>query len=618
MIESLENPGLPERDAQAEKLVTFLDKIKAKETFNTEANKREFIENMSFEEFKEWLQRLNGILRDIPINDRGFHDQDVMLEPNPELSGTFRALMPESVTEYTPKLEDKEDLLGELFTLVQDMANRDCVMTDIATLVSAGVNAIHSFDDGNGRTSRLLHFLLTTNYSGDPDQIHNLKNLLGEKGRIFLNIDPSCAKEATVDFIFSNILKIDTSDKNTPTSLSEFIIRGNGEEMEDLLKENIPPEFIDAFQKHIIGDGSELGFFAVYEFLKEKDELDQVAYPIHENGQLEYTLLRIADLVRFLKPEEYREILDRYWKMKKLSVSILMNSLSNPQNYVLEGTRGVDIQKGQTIKDYFIRELDRKQKVTSLEVNHENIGQIWAEKDTLPFSTETISQQEMQVLSEINSELKKLMDREKAERESLNFDFDKAQKLLTEETNKITQQYIGKSERPLPPEAISLIYEAKKRIFAPVIELSKKYLAQTTSYFDSLNIWQHKFTTRNGDSTKSEEELADTDSLYYVTKSGQSLRIKKYDLITNGLSQSIQPFMEKIFFIGEEQTSSDIPETGRSVVEYYTDEFISDQNNADNKEFKSRIRKYEKEGRTIYLNPVDGHMHRGYQIHQIL
>jgi hypothetical protein len=616
MSESIENPSVPEREIQAEKLVTFLDKIKAKEVFDGETNKREFIKNMSFEEFKEWLQRLNGILRDIPTNDRGFHDQDVILAPNPKLSGTFQGLYLETI--YTPKLEDKEDLLGEMFTLVQDMANRDCDMTDIAILVSAGVNAIHVFDDGNGRTSRLLNFLLTTDYTGEQEQIHTLRNLLGEKGRLFLNIDPSCASDATVDYMFSNVLKIDVSNKSTPTSLSKFFIGENGKAMEDILKEKIPAEFLDDFQKHIIEEGSELGFFAVYEYLKEKGVLDQVTSPILEDGQLKFTQLRIMNLVKFLKHDDYKELLDRYWKMKKLSVSILMNSLSNPQNYILEGTRGVNVQKGQTIKDCFIRELDRKQKGTSMEVNHENIDLIWTQKDTLPFSTETISQQEMLALSKINLELKKIADQEKAERESLNFDYDKAQKLLLEETNKITQQFIGTPDRPLPPKAIKLVYEAKKRIFAPIIELYRKYLTQTISYLDNLTIWQHKFTTRNEDSTKSEEELADTDSLYYVTKSGQSLRIKKYDLIKNWLSQSIQPFMEKIFFTGEDQASSDIPETRRYVVEYYTDEFISDQTKADATEFKSRIRKYEKDGKTIYLNPIDGHMHRGYPINRIL
>jgi hypothetical protein len=103
-----------------------------------------------------------------------------------------------------------------------------------------------------------------------------------------------------------------------------------------------------------------------------------------------------------------------------------------------------------------------------------------------------------------------------------------------------------------------------------------------------------------------------------MTKTDQALRLRKYALIEEGLAGAIEPFTEKIFFENAEGGTTEKPEMGERVVEYVTDEFISAQKGETGQEFRSRIRRYENNGKIVYLNPVDSHMHRGYEVRRIL
>ena len=102
------------------------------------------------------------------------------------------------------------------------------------------------------------------------------------------------------------------------------------------------------------------------------------------------------------------------------------------------------------------------------------------------------------------------------------------------------------------------------------------------------------------------------------------LRLRRYALLKDGLSGSIEPFTEKVFFIDKQYESRNDPAKitdevteGHYVREFITDEFREAQNDPTAKKFTSRIRRYEKDGKVIYLNPVDGHRHRGQKVYKI-
>lgn len=619
---AVESPKRPEdRNEQAGKLVTFLGRVKADQIFNSVDNKRQFFENLSFEEFRVWLQRVNGLLRDIPLVRRYFDGADVALVPNPALDNALDGLTGGRPTEYPPRAQDKEDLLKEMFSLSQDMVKKGAAMEDVALLLSAGINAIHLFIDGNGRTSRLVNFLLQSNYSGAPEQIVYLTKLLGENGRLFINVDPGEADHSIWDYMYTYALDIHEDDPTKPPYLTKGGI--TDDELDKLIQEKIPTEIRADFKRHIFGD-SPFGFFAIYSFFKTKGALDEVLTPFTRDGQLIATSLAQGKVLQYLSPQDAKEILETYWDYKKRSVSILLNALAHPEAYKIPG-RLNKRTKGRTIKEVYLEKIDGAYNRSFLEVNHESISEIWSERETLPFTTDTFSKDEMQRLCDLRSKLKELIEKETQERLALGFDFEKAAAELQTATEEIVKEDLPveedvKSElRPsLSEEALQRIYEAQKRIYEPVSDISKKYLERVIALLDGEDMWLYKFTTRNDRSEVTEAEKQNTDSIYYVTKSRQSLRLRQHDLLKDGMAGVVQPFMEKIFFIDDNANVVDEPVMGKGLFEYATDEFAKAQDERHASEFVSRIRRYDKDGKIVYLNPVDGHIHKGYEIHSRL
>jgi predicted CopG family antitoxin len=634
MPKKFENiPQTIERSERADYLVDFFDRINADHVLGSEETKREFIKNISFEDFKGWVVRVNGMLRSIPIKERSLDGKDVALVPNPDqVSKLETAFLGERKPEYPPREADKEELLKEMFELAQKMEAQGASLYDIALLFSVGINAVHPFEDGNGRTSRLLNYLVNTDYTGTKEQADFLKKLLGEKGRLLINIDPGDAKDAVTNYILCNQLNIGPEDRNLPKNLGQTYSK---KEVQEKMKEKVPQEILPNFQRYILDEEDDFGFFAVYSFLKKKGKINDFLSPVkNREGIIRRTDLSITDLAEKLEPDEFSEILEEYWQIKKDSVSILMHAIAEPNKFKIEKRRYEWIQ-GETIKENFLASLDKSYLTSFKEVNMENIEEIWTEKDKLPFSADKISSEEMRRLSEINIKLGELKEQEKNERAALGFDFEKAdrefgvaeqdvQAMRSKEFSR--EDSTAKIEHDKQLEIMQKqLYETKRRIYEPVIDLENRYLEKVIQFLDSLDIWETKFTTRDENRFGSEEEKEATDSIYYVTKSGQSLRIRKYSLLKDGLSGSIEPFMEKIFYIDNQYENfrnranvSEQVEKGLFVMEYTTDEFQEAQNNFATQEFMSRVKRYEKDGKIIYLNPVDGYRHRGYSVNRIL
>jgi hypothetical protein len=633
MPEKFENiPQTIERGERADYLVDFLDRINAENILSSEETKREFVKNISFEDFNGWIVRVNGMLRSIPIKERSLDGKDVALVPDPgQVSELEKAVVGERKPEYPPREADKEELLKEMFKLAQKMEAQGASLQDIALLFSSGINAIHPFMDGNGRTSRLLNYLVNTDYTGSKEQADFLKKLLGEKGRLLVNIDPGDAKDSVTNYILCNQLNIDPENRNLPRELSQ----ANSKEVEEKIKEKVPQEVLPSFERYILDEEDDFGFFAVYSFLQKKGRVNDFLNPVkNREGVIRRTDLRATDLVEKLEPDDFSEILEEYWSIKKGSVSLLMHAIAEPEKFKIEKSRYERLQ-GKTIKENYLASLDRRYLRSFKEVNMENIEEIWEEKEKLPFSTDRIPTEEMRQLAEINAKLKEFKEQEKNERDALGFDFEKADQEFGVAEQKVQAMRSKEFSREDSAEKIEhdkqleiaqkQLYEIKCRIYEPIIDLENRHLEKVVQYLDSLNIWKTKFTTRAENRFGSEEEKDATDSIYYVTKSGQSLRIRKYSLLKDGLSRSVEPFMEKIFYIDNQYENFRLRENvteqadkGLFVMEYTTDEFQKAQNNPDTQEFISRVRRYEKDRKIIYLNPVDGYRHRGYSVNRIL
>lgn len=181
--------------------------------------------------------------------------------------------------------------------------------------------------------------------------------------------------------------------------------------------------------------------------------------------------------------------------------------------------------------------------------------------EDLPFENDTISQFEMRQLRSVNALLVSMLEKCEREFQSLELIF-------------------GKDGQTNPEGFV----KAKK-------DVERKIISDAMTTFDKLDVWTSKFST---ESQGTGEDLTETpdDSIYYMTRSGASLRFKMANR-DKGIVKVIQPIMEKVFFENIQYDISESPKEGYFVKEYATQDFLNtlkgDPATAD---YKSSIKKF--------------------------
>lgn len=162
------------------KTVKLMERLHAGETFSTPEKSKKFLDSLSYEDFKKWIGFVNGVERGIPRSERG-QVSDSHVRSENQLMGTE--------VEYQPPHKDFRDrLLKMAFEKAQSL---DDPQTAALTL-GLSINAIHYFEDGNGRTARMTYSLLSKGYSGSQeDQAYYSSLLENTKGREVVNPNPA-------------------------------------------------------------------------------------------------------------------------------------------------------------------------------------------------------------------------------------------------------------------------------------------------------------------------------------------------------------------------------------------------------------------------------------------
>jgi ribonucleotide reductase alpha subunit len=198
------------------------------------------------------------------------------------------------------------------------------------------------------------------------------------------------------------------------------------------------------------------------------------------------------------------------------------------------------------------------------------------ELENFPFEQQTIPIPEIKQLHLVNSFLEKTMEKYKKELELISG-------LISEKDSQISLE-----------------------VFAKVKKLEQKTISDVIDGLDQLDIWSYKFSTLSQgiaeDLEKTSSERTPDDSIYYMTPSGASLRLKMANR-NRGAKTIIEPIMEKIFFekVGADgKDLSEVPKIGYNVVEYATQEFFNLMAAKDTKigsAYKSSIKKYNQGGK---------------------
>lgn len=146
------------------KAYDFLNKTGFLEMRKSDDKFEEWIKKVSYNEFFDYLKRLNGILRSTPIKERSIDGNgvEISFSINPQESG---------ISYITPPEDKKNELMHKTFEAMKGLDNNDR-----ALLCYYIIQALHPFNDGNGRTGRLLYELISEN--GKTITQEGLSNLL--------------------------------------------------------------------------------------------------------------------------------------------------------------------------------------------------------------------------------------------------------------------------------------------------------------------------------------------------------------------------------------------------------------------------------------------------------
>ena len=166
-------------DKKHSKTVRVMDRLHAEEIFTTPEKSKEFLDSLDFDEFKKWCDMVNGMERGIPAVERGKASESVV-QAEGGLTGV-------SIEYQPPYKVHREGLLQKAFEKAQSIDD-----PEVAGLtLGMSMNAIHFYEDGNGRTGRMLYALLSQGYDGSDESKQLYTDLLeNTSGREIVNPNP--------------------------------------------------------------------------------------------------------------------------------------------------------------------------------------------------------------------------------------------------------------------------------------------------------------------------------------------------------------------------------------------------------------------------------------------
>lgn len=312
------------REPKAKKIANLLERLDLPRVLSDEDKRQKFFRGLNFEAFRDFLIRINGISRGIPMNKREIDGKDVVLD-----AGAFGV-------HATPDFEDKQELLKELYQLAQKMDD----LKDSALILGAGIGAVHPFTDGNGRTARLVFVLLHDGYDGSPEQHQRLVELLGEAGREKLDLS-------------SAHIQRELSEKQKENAVLEYMGNPTLADFQNI-REISFPEGISEQKKEsfirMVEDGYEdYALLAIYEYLLAHGKFDKIYFRtvpddsyhiMDEQGRMrpdpEHTtkeVMPLRSIVAELTEADIDEILSYNAKAKREYVRLLADAIANPEKY---------------------------------------------------------------------------------------------------------------------------------------------------------------------------------------------------------------------------------------------------------------------------------------------
>ena len=610
------------------------------EIFSNEENKREFIENLKPEEFMELLNGINGILRHKERQDWAMDGHSVELRAS---------MLPEGYT--PPRQEDKPELLRQTLSAAQEMDRNNDSLEDIGLMAAVALNAIHPYLDGNGRTGRMMHLLLSSNLSGETRQ--QLKEVLSETGREKININPGWLKN-DLDNLIADDLGIHDSAKNKDNvvGLSEYVMSGeqavviSGKDRLDNFKNEVKKKTEKRFLELLDRD-EEYFFYAVYKFISSRPEKDKHIMKFTGRSRI-----MIYELIKDLGQDDLDQIINGYYDIKKQYVEKMIDCLAHPDKAeyqkkdkgkvvslkeILKGN--IREQSEKNAEKERLKQEAREEKIREQLERERREQEIKSRFEAGEGEYETFPPTEINRLRQIEADLKEIMSAgQKAEAATPDLPLIEKVKLLKQVLLRLARR-LNSQVKVTPRRIEKYLQRNQEELLAslPGYQDALKLL----EYLDSQDIFSGKFRTSKDNEITfcGEKEFAGltekwqdfyfqdlfSQSVYYATDRGSTLRVIMYFAKDKDRRQMPQPVMERSFFADQPvdytrrkavKVDGTSPVVQKNIFEISSLNFrraiISPDDAA--KELKSGVGTLPAEGGTYVDIPPRALLHTGYQV----
>jgi hypothetical protein len=328
----------PDRDKRAElltRLVASVGGIKgfegktAKEVFDpdNEQGRRGLIERLSDEEYSDLITGINGILRGEKKEEWKMDGVGVTAIGHEVVGGHI-----------FPRDADKKDLIVQSWKAAQEMNTNQRNLEEIGMLLGSLLVETHPFADGNGRTSRLVYFMVKNGFSEDQ-----VKAILSDDGR--WEFDMALSK-VDIDPLF------DAKYGGNNPKVNKHRIGGMFADAEaDAFGQLVFSEGIDPKTKRGIIDAARnddhIFLAGVLHFLNEHPEINADECVQDFQGR---KILLLQNLLSRATKEQIMELSEKYWGLKKKYTEGMIDIFVHPDKPEYKVKRG---GKEMRMLDYF-------------------------------------------------------------------------------------------------------------------------------------------------------------------------------------------------------------------------------------------------------------------------
>lgn len=290
----------------------FLEKIDLQNIVEDPEKKNEFIQKISFDEFKDFLLRIDGIQKNIPTSKRAYNaGEDVI--------GMAQIKDKDGAVMYCPpSVLDKMILLNEAFNALKRMNSKGKI-EDSAIMIGCAINAIHPFEDGNGRTARIISMIVASSKEkffapqSNPEILQPfIENYLADTNNIetlnIMNISDSEIKLPKLSDIDKKELYFAMHyDLSNFVKACQLFARKNGDFFEDLAVSSQEKmlSFNNFFAKYDNSMDEVLKMYREY-----KSKYIKILIDIFENP-INYKIKSIPSLFNRLSPLQQKEFSDK-------------------------------------------------------------------------------------------------------------------------------------------------------------------------------------------------------------------------------------------------------------------------------------------------------------------